>query len=197
MNNSVFGYTMKNTRKCVDIELITDANNLVKYTTKPTFVGSKIFNNNLVAVSKIKETLTLKRSAYGKMCIPDLSKTLMCDSHCNYGKDKWNLAYPPYHLRGMKIPPQASRVPQNLQELLRIFYPLIFGHNFIILQLLLCCKRSYNSYCELHISHHFRTRIRSHWLFDHLLYDPSISSCDSVLLVASVTVFMSFLSDIY
>lgn len=88
MNNSVFGQTMKNTRKCVDKELITDANNLVKYTTKPTFVGNKIFNNNLVAVSKIKETLTLKRPAYGKMCIPDRSKTLMCDSHCNYGKDK-------------------------------------------------------------------------------------------------------------
>ena len=44
---------------------------------KPTYVSSKIFNENLVAVHKIKETLTLNRPAYVGMCILDLSKTLI------------------------------------------------------------------------------------------------------------------------
>ena len=90
MNNSVFGKTMENIRKRVDVRLVTDENKLIKLTSKPTFVSSKIFNKNLVAVHKIKETLTLNRPAYVGMCILDLSKTLMYDFHYNYIKDKYN-----------------------------------------------------------------------------------------------------------
>ena len=48
-----------------------------------------MFNENLVAVHKIKETLTLNRPAYVGMCILDLSKTLMYDFHYNYIKQKY------------------------------------------------------------------------------------------------------------
>ena len=89
MNNSVFGKTMENLRKRVDVRLITDEKKLLKYTSKPTYVSSKIFNENLVAVHKIKETLTLNRPAYVGMCILDLSKTLMYDFHYNYIKKKY------------------------------------------------------------------------------------------------------------
>ena len=64
MNNSVFGKTMENIRKRVDVRLVTDENKLLKLASKPTYVSSKIFNENLVAVHKIKETLTLNRPAY-------------------------------------------------------------------------------------------------------------------------------------
>ena len=86
MNNSVFGKTMENLRKRVDVRLVTDEKKLLKLTSKPTYVSSKIFNENLVAVHKIKETLTLNRPAYVGMCILDLSKTLMYDFHYNYIK---------------------------------------------------------------------------------------------------------------
>ena len=86
MNNSVFGKTMENIRKRVDVRLVTDEKKLLKLTNKPTYVSSKIFNENLVAVHKIKETLTLNRPAYVGMCILDLSKTLMYDFHYNYIK---------------------------------------------------------------------------------------------------------------
>ena len=89
MNNSVFGKTMENIRKRVDVRLVTDEKKLLKLTSKPTYVSSKIFNENLVAVHKIKETLTLNRLAYVGMCILDLSKTLMYDFHYNYIKDKY------------------------------------------------------------------------------------------------------------
>ena len=89
MNNSVFGKTMENIRKRVDVRLITDGKRLLKMSSKPTFVCSKIFNENLVAVHKIKEVLTLNRPAYVGMCILDLSKTLMYDFHYSYKKQNY------------------------------------------------------------------------------------------------------------
>ena len=89
MNNSVFGKTVENIRKRVDVRLVTDEKKLLKLTNKPTYVSSKIFNENLVAVHKIKETLTLNRPPYVGMCILDLSKTLMYDFHYKYIKKNY------------------------------------------------------------------------------------------------------------
>ena len=89
MNNSVFGKTMENIRKRVDVRLVTSKEKLLKLASKPSYVSSKIFNENLVAVHKIKETLTLNRPAYIGMCILHLSKTLMYDFHYNYIKRKY------------------------------------------------------------------------------------------------------------
>ena len=90
MNDSVFGKTMENIRKREDIRLVTDKQKLLKLTSKPTFVSRKIFNENLVTVHKIKETLTLNRPAYVGMCILDLSKTLMYNFHYNYIKRQYD-----------------------------------------------------------------------------------------------------------
>ena len=89
MNNSVFGKTMENIRKRVDVRLITDVQKLKKMASRPTYVSCKIFSNSLVAIHKIKQTLTLNRPAYVGMCILDLSKTMMYDFHYNYIKEKY------------------------------------------------------------------------------------------------------------
>ena len=89
MNNSIFGRTMLNLRKRVDIRLVTDEKKPDKLTSKPTYVSSKIFNENLMAVHKVKESLTLNSPVYVGMCIPDFSKTLMYDFHYNYIKKKY------------------------------------------------------------------------------------------------------------
>ena len=82
MNNSVFGKTMENLRKRVGVRLVNDEKKLDKLTSKPTYVSSKIFNKNLMAVHKIKESLTINRPADVGMCILlDLSKTLMYNFH--------------------------------------------------------------------------------------------------------------------
>ena len=80
----------KDVQKRVDVKLVTDEKKLMKLTSKRTFVTSKIFNEKLVAVHKIKETLTLNRQACVGMCILDLSKTLMSDFHYNYIKKNYN-----------------------------------------------------------------------------------------------------------
>ena len=90
MNNSVFGKTMENLRKKVDVRLVTNGKKLDKLISKPTYVSSKIFDENLMAVHKVKETLTLNRPAYVGMCILDLSKPLLYDFHNNYIKKKYN-----------------------------------------------------------------------------------------------------------
>ena len=89
MNNSVFGKTMENLRKRVNISVVTDAQQLSKLVSKPTFVGSKIFNRDLVAVHKIKKVLTLNRPIYVGMSILDLSKTRMYDFHYNFINKKY------------------------------------------------------------------------------------------------------------
>ena len=81
---------MENIRKRVDVRLVTDQKKLSKLVSKPTYVNSKIFNEDLVAVHKIKETLTLDRPAYVGMGILDLSKTLMYDFQYNYVKSRYN-----------------------------------------------------------------------------------------------------------
>ena len=63
MNNSVFGKTMENLQKRVDITLVTDEKKLDKLTSKPTYVSSKIFNENLMAVHKVKETFDPKQAS--------------------------------------------------------------------------------------------------------------------------------------
>ena len=89
MNNAIYGKCCENLRKRIDVRLVTDEINLLKMAAKPTYVSSKIFNENLVAVHNIKETLTSNRPAYVGMCILDLSKTLMYDFHYNYIKHKY------------------------------------------------------------------------------------------------------------
>ena len=90
MKNSVYGKTCETLRKRVDVRLVTDKSKLSKLASKPTYVNSKIFTEDLVAVHKIKETLKLDRPAHVGMCILDLSKTLMYDFHYNYIKKRYN-----------------------------------------------------------------------------------------------------------
>ena len=89
LENSIFGNTMENLRKRVNVKLVTDEKKLDKLTAKPTFISSKIFNKDLMAVNCIKETLTLNKPAYVGMCILEISKTLMYEFHYKYIKEKY------------------------------------------------------------------------------------------------------------
>ena len=86
LNNIVFGKTIEKVHKHANIHkfVVTEKKQALKLASKPTYVNQKIFNENLVAVHKIKETLTLNRPAYVGMRILDRGKTFMYDFHYNY-----------------------------------------------------------------------------------------------------------------
>ena len=79
MNNSVFGKTMKNIRKRVDIRLISKPNTAKKLLAKPNYECTTIFDKNLIAVHTKRIKLVFNKPVYLSMCILDLSKTLMYD----------------------------------------------------------------------------------------------------------------------
>ena len=64
MVNSTFGKTIENLRKRINVELINNAKNYVRYVSKPNFISQKIFSKNFVAVHKIKPALTLNKPIY-------------------------------------------------------------------------------------------------------------------------------------
>ena len=86
MNNSVFGKTMENLRKRVDIQLVHHEKRLKKLTKKPGFKAFKIFSENLASIELQKSKLVLNRPIYVGFSILDLSKILMYDFHYNYMK---------------------------------------------------------------------------------------------------------------
>ena len=75
MNNAVFGKTMENLRKRVDIQLVHQEKRLAKLTKKPSFKSFKIFNPDLASVEIQKQKLVLNRPIYVGFSILDLSRS--------------------------------------------------------------------------------------------------------------------------
>ena len=92
MNNSVFGKTMENLRKRVNVHLVkgNEMDKLRKLIVKPSFNSFKIFNDNLIAVHMHKDILKLNRPIYVGMSILDLSKHLMYDFYYNKLKKQYS-----------------------------------------------------------------------------------------------------------
>ena len=84
MINSVYGKTMENVRKRVNVKLINNENDYLKVVSRPSFVSQKILDKNLVAVHKIKPVLLLNKPIYVGFSILELSKMIMYDWHYNY-----------------------------------------------------------------------------------------------------------------
>ena len=79
MINCVYGKTMENLRKRVNVKFVNNVNDYVKYPSRPKFVSQKILNKNLVAIHKVKPVLTLNKPIYVAFCVLELSKWLMYD----------------------------------------------------------------------------------------------------------------------
>ena len=73
MNNAVYGKAMENLRNIIYVKLASNKKDYIKWTSKPSYISHKTFDNDLVAVRKNKVTLTLNKPAYIGMCILELS----------------------------------------------------------------------------------------------------------------------------
>ena len=76
MNSAVYGKTMENVRNRVDVTLTKNKKDSLKWTSKPNHITQKIFGNDLVAIHKVKTTLTLNKPVYLGIYILELSKIL-------------------------------------------------------------------------------------------------------------------------
>ena len=88
MNNSVFGKTMENLRRRVNMKLVRshEEDKLRRLIASPSFARANIFDDDLAAIQVHKSRLVLNRPVYVGMSILDLSKTLMYDFY--YGQLK-------------------------------------------------------------------------------------------------------------
>ena len=91
MNNSVFGETMENLRKRVDVKLVRskEEDKLRRLIASPAFARANIFDDDLAAIQVHKSNLVLNRPVYVGMSILDLSKHLMYDFYYNQLKTQY------------------------------------------------------------------------------------------------------------
>ena len=81
MNNSVFGKTMENLRKRINVKLVVNEKQALYQIVKPSFQGFKRFSDNFVAVHHRILQLELNRPIYCGFSILDNSKMLMYQYH--------------------------------------------------------------------------------------------------------------------
>ena len=91
MKNLVYGKTMVNIRNTVNVKLLSNKKDYLKWTSKPRYISHKIFDNYLVAIRRNKVTLKLNKPAHIGMCILKLSKVFMKKFHYNYIKSKYGI----------------------------------------------------------------------------------------------------------
>ena len=84
LNNAVYGKTMENMRKIIKIRVVKNAKDFIKYTSRPTCVNWKVFENNLAAIHEKKISLTLNKLAYVGFTVLELSKWEMHNFHYNF-----------------------------------------------------------------------------------------------------------------
>ena len=60
MINSVYGRTMKDLQKRINVRLVSNEKDFLKYTSRPTCVTHKIFDKDYAAIHKTKLVLSIK-----------------------------------------------------------------------------------------------------------------------------------------
>ena len=88
--NLVYGKTVGNLRKRINVRFLNNKKDFLKYTSRPTYVTHKLFNKNFAAIHEIKPVLILNKPIYVGFTVLDLSKWLMYDFHYNFIKKNFS-----------------------------------------------------------------------------------------------------------
>ena len=89
-NNAVFGRTMMDPRKFIELYLATSAKYFQKLVRKPTYKSHSIINENLVAVEMARVKIKLMQPLYVGFTVLELSKLLMYQFHYDYILPNYN-----------------------------------------------------------------------------------------------------------
>ena len=90
MINSVYGKTIENLRKRINVRLVNNAKHFLIYTSRSTYVTHKLFNKNYAAIHEIKPVSVLNKPIYVGFTVLDLSKWMIYDFHYNFIKKNFN-----------------------------------------------------------------------------------------------------------
>ena len=84
LNNCIYGKSIENIRKRINVKLVNDKKKYQKTVNKSNSVSQKIIEKNFVAVRCSKKVLTLNKPIYVGFCILELSKLYMYRFHYDY-----------------------------------------------------------------------------------------------------------------
>ena len=90
MVNSVYGKAMENLRKRINVRLVNNARDSLKYTSRLTYTTHKIFGEYLVAIHEIKPIWMLSKPIYVGFTVLGLSKWLMYNFRYNFIKKNFD-----------------------------------------------------------------------------------------------------------
>ena len=88
LNNAVYGKTMENMRKRIKARVVKNSQDYINYTSRPTCINWKVFENNLAAIHEKKISLTLNKPIYVGFTALEISKWKMYNFHYNFIKKK-------------------------------------------------------------------------------------------------------------
>ena len=87
MINSAYDKTMENLRKRINVRLVNNEKDFLKYTGRPTHITYKIFDKNFAAIHEKKnKVLTLNKPIYVGFTVLELRKWLIYDFHYDFIK---------------------------------------------------------------------------------------------------------------
>ena len=88
MNKAVFGKTIKNTRKHINIKLVTTEKRRNYLVSEPNYHTIKFFTEHLLSIEMNKTHIPLNKSLYLGLLILELSKILIYGSWYEYKQIK-------------------------------------------------------------------------------------------------------------
>ena len=90
MNNSVFGKTMENIRKHMDIKLVTADKKRSKLVSEPNYYTINLISENLSITEMKKTKVKMNKPIYLVLSILEISKTLMYEFWYDYMKPNYD-----------------------------------------------------------------------------------------------------------
>ena len=64
MMNCIYGKTMENLRKRINVRLVNNEKDFLKYTSRPTYITHTIFGKDYAAIHEIKPVLIFNKPIY-------------------------------------------------------------------------------------------------------------------------------------
>ena len=90
MMNCIYGKTMENLQKRINVRLVNNEKDFLKYTSRPTYITHTIFGKDYAAIHEIKPVLIFNKPIYVGFIFLDLSKWKMYDFYYNFIKKNFN-----------------------------------------------------------------------------------------------------------